>query len=366
MSHTLPKTVSFFENSRVVADYKLHAKARLDPMVWRYLSGGSEAGVTLLANEQAFERARIVPRPLADVRGGHTRVDLFGQEFAHPIVLAPVAYQKLFHSDGECASAMAAGAQDALMLVSSLASQTLEEIAEAAEKPLWFQLYWQGERSRTLKLVQRALAAGYSAVVLTVDAPIKQAVMKLPVDITAVNLEIPLALPLLLQGQSQVFDGWMAQAPTWADLEWLRGQIKTPLLLKGVLHSDDAARAIVLGCDGLVVSNHGGRVLDGAPASLDALPGIMAAVAGRVPVLLDSGIRSGGDVFKALSQGVAAVMIGRPYIWGLSTDGALGVAHVIRLMRDELEMTLALAGCTSIGDAQRSMSANQKSRRGRA
>ena len=366
MIHTLPKTAACFENARAVAEYKLHAQARLDPTVWRYLSEGSEAGVTLLANERAFERARIVPRPLADVRGGHTRVNLFGQEFAHPIVLAPVAYQKLFHFDGECASAMAASAQNALMLVSSLASQTLEEIIQAAEKPLWFQLYWQGERSRTLRLAQRALAAGYSAVVLTVDAPVKQTVMQLPEDVRAVNMETPLALPLLLQWQSQVFDGWMAQAPTWADLEWLRGHIKLPLLLKGVLHPDDAARAIALGCDGLVVSNHGGRVLDGVPASLDALPGIMAAVAGRVPVLLDSGVRSGSDVFKALSQGVAAVMIGRPYIWGLATAGALGVAHVIRLMRDELEMTLALVGCTCIGDAQRIILANQGSKMGQA
>ncbi len=363
MIHTLSQAVSRFENAQTVAEYKLHAQTRLDPAVWRYLSEGSAAGVTLLENERAFERARIVPRPLADVRGGHNRVNLFGHEFGHPIVLAPVAYQKLFHVDGECASAMAACAQDALMLVSSLASQTLEEIIQAAEKPLWFQLYWQGERSRTLRLAQRALAAGYSAVVLTVDAPIKQAVMQLPADVTAVNLESPLTLPLL-PGQSRVFDGWMAQAPTWADLEWLRGHIKLPLLLKGVLHPDDATRAIALGCDGLVVSNHGGRVLDGVPASLDALPGIMAAVAGRVPVLLDSGVRSGSDVFKALSQGVAAVMIGRPYIWGLATAGALGVAHVLRLMRDELEMTMALVGCTCIDDAQRIISANQRSKLG--
>lgn len=316
------------------------------------MTEGSGAGLTLRANEQAFERVRIMPRPLADVRGGHTCVELFGQKFAHPIVLAPVAYQKLFHPEGECASAMAANAQDGLMVVSSLTSQRLEEIAQAAERPLWFQLYWQGERGRTLRLVQRALAAGYSAVVLTVDAPVKQATIQLPAGVSAVNLEAPLVLPQLPQGQSRVFDGWMAQAPTWSDLEWLRAQIKVSLLLKGVLHPADAVRAVELGCDGLVVSNHGGRVLDGAPASMDALPAIMEAVAGRVPVLLDSGVRSGSDVFKALAQGVAAVVIGRPYVWGLAAAGALGVAHVVRLMRDELEMTMALAGCASLDDVR--------------
>lgn len=198
--------------------------------------------------------------------------------------------------------------------------------------------------------MRRALAAGYSAVVLTVDAPVKQATIQLPAGVSAVNLEAPLALPQLAQGQSQVFDGWMAQAPTWKGLAWLRAQINAPLLLKGVLHAADAAHAIELGCDGLVVSNHGGRVLDGAPASLDALPAIMEAVAGCVPVLLDSGVRSGSDAFKALALGVSAVMVGRPYVWGLAAAGALGVAHVLRLLRDELEMTMALAGCASVGD----------------
>jgi 4-hydroxymandelate oxidase len=154
----------------------------------------------------------------------------------------------------------------------------------------------------------------------------------------------------LQHGQSPVFDGWMAQAPTWDDLAWLRDRIRQPLIVKGILHPDDAERAIELGCDGLVVSNHGGRVLDGAPASLDALPAILARVAGRVPVLLDSGIRDGRDVFKALRLGAGAVLLGRPYIWGLASAGALGVAHVIRLMRDELELAMALCGCKTLAE----------------
>jgi 4-hydroxymandelate oxidase len=339
------------------ADYEALAAARLDPTAWRYLRDGSGNNLTLAANRRAFESAGLMPRPLADVRGGHTRLKLFGKALEHPIMLAPIAYQRLFHADGECASAMAAAAQGGTMWVSSLASQSLESIAAAAQQAgggdqsaAWFQLYWQGERERTLRLARRAEAAGYPVLMLTVDAPVKLSSLELPDEIQAVNLKRPLAAAPLHPGQSSVFDGWMSQAPTWDDLAWLREQISQPLILKGILHADDAERAIKLGCDGLVVSNHGGRVLDGAPASLDALPAILAQVAGRVPVLLDSGMRDGRDVFKALRLGASAVLLGRPYIWGLTSAGALGVAHVIRLLRDELELTMALCGCKTLQD----------------
>jgi 4-hydroxymandelate oxidase len=347
MTAPLPKLSACPTGVQTASDYRSHARERLEPTVWRYLQDGAGQGLSLRANEQAFDAIRLMPRPLVDVRGGHTRTELLGLALAHPILLAPIAYQRLFHPDGECASAMAATAQNGLMVASSLASQTLEQIADAAESPQWFQLYWQGDRPTTLKLVRRALAAGYSAVMFTVDAPVKQVAIQLPPEVSAVNLEAPLALPPLLPGQSSVFDGWMAQAPTWDDLAWLRDHIPCPLLLKGVLHPADARRAIALGCDGLVVSSHGGRVLDGTLTSLDSLPPIVQAAAGRVPVLLDSGIRNGRDVFKALALGASAVMVGRPYIWGLATSGALGVAHVIRLMRDELEMAMALTGCAN-------------------
>lgn len=348
MTAIQPKMSACPAEVQTACDYQSYARERLMPSVWRYLQDGAGDGACLRVNTQAFEAAKLMPRPLADVRGGNTRICLFNQELTHPILLAPVAYQCLFSPDGECASAMAAAAQDGLMAVSSLASQTLEQIADAAESPQWFQLYWQGDRDRTARIVARALAAGYSAVMFTVDAPVKQAAIVLPPDITAVNLERPLAMPKLSSGRSLVFDGWMSQAPTWQDVQWLRDRISCPLLIKGILHADDAARAFDLGCDGVVVSNHGGRVLDGAPAGLDCLPAVVNAVAGRGPVLLDSGVRNGGDVFKALSLGASAVLIGRPYIWGLATAGALGVAHVIRLMRDELEMTMALTGCANI------------------
>lgn len=342
-----PKMTTRPEDVGTAQDYAEYAESRLSNEAWHYLQSGAGHDRTLQRSTKAFAEVGLMPQSLADVRGGHTRLTLFGQTFEHPVLLAPVAYQSLFHPDGECASAVAANAQGGQMVVSSLASQPLEDIIRAAEQPLWFQLYWQGDRPRTLRLAQRAIAAGYGVVMLTIDAPVKQATLQLPQGVEAVNLEP--ALPAALSpSQSTVFDGWMAQAPTWEDVAWLRDQIRVPFMLKGILSTADTVRALALGCDGLVVSSHGGRVLDGVPASLDVLPAILEVVAGRVPVLLDSGVRNGRDVFKAMALGAAAVMIGRPYVWGLSSAGALGVSHVLRLVRDELEMTMALTGCRTL------------------
>ncbi|WP_368500438.1 alpha-hydroxy acid oxidase [Methyloversatilis discipulorum] len=316
--------------------------------MWHYLDGGRDT-VCGRANRAALDAMPLRPRPLTDVRGGHTRIELFGETLGHPLLLAPIAYQRLQHPDGECASAMAAAAQDGQMVVSTLASQPLEQIARAAEKQLWFQLYWQGDRERTARLLDRALAAGYRCVVFTVDAPIKLAASPLPADVRAVNIDAP-AGRQLQPGQSEVFDGWMGDAPGWDDLAWLRARTPVPLLIKGVLHAADAARAVDLGCDGVVVSNHGGRVLDCAPPALSCLTEVIAAVGDDVPVLFDSGIDSGSDALRALMLGARAVLVGRPYLWGLAVGGALGVAHVIRLLRDELEMSMALCGCATLAD----------------
>lgn len=335
------------------SDYLPLAQARLDAGIWHYLQEGDNHD-----NEAALAGVRLTPRPLRAVSGGHTRVTLFGQELQHPFLLAPIAYQRLFHPDGEAASAMAAAAQGGQMVISSLASQTIESIAQAGREvgsatsnpAPWFQLYWQNDRARTRSLLHKAIAAGCSAVVFTVDAPIKLATMQLPADVHAVNLDASVR-PELPAGGSVVFDGWMAHAPTWDDLVWLRSETKLPLLVKGLLHPDDAARAMAAGCDGIVVSNHGGRVLSGATISLTALQQIVRRIDGKVPVLFDSGIRSGRDVFVALAHGATAVLVGRPYVWGLASHGAMGVAHVIRLLRDELEMTMALTGCVTLADA---------------
>lgn len=338
------------QDVQTATDYIAYAQPRLTSEVWHYLEDGSGKGLTLQANTRAFNEVKLMSRPLSNVKGGNTRLSLFGQSFDHPFILAPIAYQSLFHPDGEQASAMAANAQSGQMIVSSLASQTLEEIINAAGQPLWFQLYWQGDRPRTLRLLNRALAAGYNAVMVTVDAPVKQAVMRLPTHLKAINLEAALQPMTLNPNQSMVFDGWMAQAPTWDDLAWLRDQVSVPLLVKGILHPEDAAQVLRIGCDGVVVSNHGGRVLDGVPTSLQMLPEVMNVLSTKALVLFDSGIRSGQDAYKALALGADAILVGRPYIWGLATAGAIGVAHVLRLMRDELEMTMALSG-TSCLDA---------------
>lgn len=335
-------------NPRSVPDYQRLAQQRLEPAIWDYLADGDNSDSNSNeTNENAFAAVRLTPRPLRDVRRGHTRLNLFGQSLEHPIILAPIAYQRLFHPHGETASAMAASAQGGLSIISSLASQPFDTIVQAAREggsniAPWFQLYWQADRPRTLRLLQLAIAAGCSAVVLTVDAPIKRATLQLPSHVRAINLEEN------LPHDHTVFNGWMAQAPTWDDVQWLRQQTILPLLIKGILHPDDAEQAVAVGCDGIIVSNHGGRVLHGTPSSLDALKTITERVQNRVPVLLDSGIRNGRDVFVALAHGATAVLLGRPAMWGLAGNGAMGVAHVIRLLRDELEMTMALMGCAKL------------------
>lgn len=326
------------------------AQKKLPANIWHYLQSDAGQGAQLQANEAGWQSIKLLPRPLQSLHEPNTVCRLLSETWAHPLLLAPVAYQRLFHADGEIGTAVACNAQQGQMMVSSLASQPVAEIVQQAQQPLWFQLYWQGDRARTAALLEKALAAGVSALVFTVDAPVKQALIDLPAGISAVNLAQPLAMLPIQPGQSQVFDGWMTQAPTWEDVAWLRQQTPIPLLLKGLMHVEDVRRAVSLGCEGVVVSNHGGRVLDSTPSAAAVLPEIVAAVGGECKVLVDSGIRSGLDVFKALAMGADAVCIGRPYIWGLAAEGAMGVAKVIRTLRDELEMTMALAGVSNLDE----------------
>ena len=329
-----------------LADYAEQARKILAPDIWQYLDAGTARNRTRHQNEYAFDSIHLTPRPLADVRGGHTRSELFGQTLTHPFLIAPIAYQRLFHPMGEVGVAMAALAQDTTYIMSSLASQPLSDIT-ATGAYCWFQLYWQSSREASLRLLRKAEQAGATAIVFTVDAPIKQSSLTLPQDISAVNLEPARALPAINTTQSTVFDQWMTLAPRWEDLVWLRSQTELPLLVKGLLHIEDAQHAIDAGCDGLIVTNHGGRVLDGTPSSLEVLQRFRPQLSPSIPLLFDSGIRSGSDAFKAIALGATAVLIGRPIIWGL-VQGPLGVAHVLRLLRDELEMTMALMGCASI------------------
>lgn len=338
-------------------DYERYALERLDGNALAYLQGGAGDELTCAANLRVWQELAIVPRMLRDLRGGHTRCQLLGDELQHPLLLAPVAYQQLFHPEGEAASALAAGVMGGAAVLSCFASSPLEQVAEAAPGPLWFQLYWQGSGEQTLALVRRAEQAGYRALVLTVDAPVagirnreQRAGFQLPPGIAAVNMASPAPLPELAPGASAVFDGLLAIAPSWADVEWLCRQTRLPVLLKGILHPDDARLAMQAGAAGIIASNHGGRVLDSQWPALKALPCIRAAVGPGVPVLVDGGIRRGTDVFKALASGASAVLLGRPYIHALATAGALGVAHLLRLLREELELAMASSGCRTLDE----------------
>lgn len=343
-----------------LADHEALARVRLDASAWAYFSGGAGDEITLRANRNAWDDLRLHPRVLRPLQGGHTRLELLGRTLPHPLLVAPMACQRLAHSDGELATAHAAAAQGAGLVLSMQSSVPLEAIARAivdapGRGPLWFQLYLQHDRGFTRELVQRAEAAGYEALVLTVDAPTsgardreRRAGFRVPAHAASAHPGPPAAPPAPGHGQSALFDGLLRHAPTWDDVQWLQSVTRLPLLLKGVTHPDDARQAAALRVAGLIVSNHGGRTLDTMPATAALLPPIVDAVADALPVLVDGGIRRGTDVLKALALGAQAVLVGRPVLWGLANAGALGVAHVLRLLCDELEIAMALCGCATV------------------
>lgn len=341
------------------ADFARLAEARLAPDVWAYVAGGAADEHTLRANEAAWQALPLWPRVLRPLAGGHTRTRLAGRELAHPILLAPVALQRLVHPEGEWASALAAAAQGAGVILSTQSSVPMERVAEAVlgdpgRGPLWFQLYWQADRGFNQALVQRAESAGYEAIVLTVDAPVqgvrdreRRARFAAPPGIRAVHLQ---DAPTVPSAPGAWCAGVAGHAPTWDDVAWLQARTRLPVWLKGVLHPLDARQAASLRVAGLIVSNHGGRTLDTAPATASALAQVRAALGSALPLIVDGGIRRGTDILKALALGASAVLIGRPVLWALAVGGAPGVARLLRLMRDELEMAMALAGCRTLVD----------------
>jgi isopentenyl diphosphate isomerase/L-lactate dehydrogenase-like FMN-dependent dehydrogenase len=335
-----------------VADYEILAEERLAPGPWAYLAGGSGDEWTLRENRAAFERWTFRPRVLCDVSEVSTATTVLGTPIALPVVVAPVAYQQLYHPDGECATARGAAAAGAGMAVSTFSTRSHEEIAAAAPGLMqWCQLYVFQDRGVTREHLAGAAAAGCSAVVLTVDTPrLSQRERDL-----RVGFEIPPDLPL---PYARATIGSTAQNPadqfalldasvSWRDLEWIASEGRLPVVLKGVVTEEDARIAVEHGAAAIVVSNHGGRQLDGVPATLDALPEVAEAVAGRVEVYLDGGIRRGTDVAKALAVGARAVLAGRAPIFGLAAAGEDGVHHVLELLREELALALSLLGCTS-------------------
>ncbi len=331
------------------------ARHSMPSMAYEFLASGAADENTLRWNRESFDRIRLRPRVLTDVANVDTTVTLFGRTLEFPILLAPTAYHRALHPDGEIATARGASAAGATWIVSTATNTALEDIASVSTAPLWFQLYAQSDRGLTTALVQRAESAGCEALCLTVDTPNQgtrnrqaRAGFVLPADaITPYMSELVAGRPIADTRRGVVI--------TWNDVEWLRSIVRGPLLLKGILDAADADRAIDAGASGIIVSNHGGRNLDTAPATIDALPEIADRVRGRVPLLIDGGIRRGTDIIKCVALGADAVLIGRPYCFGLALDGAAGVQRVIEILRAELEVAMQLIGRRTLAEVDRSV-----------
>jgi len=342
-------------------EYEDAARAKMPQPAFDFIAGGAEDEITLRDNRESFQRIRLLPRFLAGVSNVNLNTTVLGHDLSIPLMLAPVALQKLAHPDGEAATARAATAAGVLQIVSTVSSLSLEDIAAASDGPKWFQLYCYNDRAVTQRLIERAGAAGYKAIVLTVDVPRLgrrerdlRNNLTFPEDIGPGNFESEAnlrAVPEESRGSALAlyWNTLIQDALTWDDVDWVRSLTSLPMLLKGVLHPEDARAALDHGVAGIVVSNHGGRQLDGSPAAIDALPAVVRAVEGRVPVLVDGGVRRGTDIIKSLTLGADAVLIGRPYVWGLVDDGEAGASRVLSLLREELELSMALVGCDSVG-----------------
>ncbi|HEX7872838.1 MAG TPA: alpha-hydroxy acid oxidase [Sphingobium sp.] len=344
-----------------LADYERHAANLMPPASWHHVQEGSGPGHVPGVDRAAYDRIRLLPRRLTDLREGSTAVHLLGEHHVAPILLAPVAYQRLAHEEGELATVRAATALGIATILSTLSSVPMEEVAAAAagaarelgrpSAPLWFQLYFQEDRAQTLSLVRRAEAAGYSAIVFTVDAAVKRGGFPLPPGVEAANLRGMPPQRRATPGGAILFGTPLTDlAPRWDDLAWLREQTNLPLLVKGLMAPEDARQAVDLGADALILSNHGERVLDSLPAAIDVLPLVRAAVGTDVPLLIDGGVRKGTDVVKALAMGAQAVLVGRPQIHALAVGGFAGVAHMLQMLRAELELAMAQIGCASPAD----------------
>ena len=343
-----------------VGDYEKLARDALDEGSFGYFAGGAADERTVRANREAFDRWRLRPRMLVDVTSVSTAATVLGQELSMPIVTAPVAYQRMAHADGEVAVARATAELGTVQCLSTFATASLTEIADAAPgAPRWFQLYWHPDRGITKALLDQARETGFSAVLLTLDVPV---LGRRERDLRT-GFTLKPGLTIRTYGSALGELGALTPALaaelidprlTWRDLEWLHEAAGMPVLAKGILTAEDALLAAEHGCAGLVVSNHGGRQLDRSVASLDALPEVVEAVGDRLEVLMDGGVRRGTEVAIALALGARAVLVGRPVVWGLAANGEEGARHVLELLRAELELTLALLGCASPEDLGRS------------
>jgi isopentenyl diphosphate isomerase/L-lactate dehydrogenase-like FMN-dependent dehydrogenase len=322
-----------------VDDYERAAGERLPPDVWAYIAGGAGDERTLAENRRAFERYVLRPRFLRGAHEPDLGTEVLGERISMPILVGPWAYQRIAHPDGELATARASAEAGTVMVVSSTAVEILEDVARASAVAKWWQLYLAEDRGFTEQMLARLVAAGYRAIVWTVDLP--------AYGLRHREARHDFVPEFGLAGSEYVYD----LSITWDDLGWIRERADgLPILVKGLLTAEDARLAVGAGADGIVVSNHGGRQLDRSPAALDALPEVADAVAGSIPVLIDGGVRRGVDVVTALALGASAVLVGRPAAYGLAADGESGVAAVLGILRDELRNAMALCGCRSVAE----------------
>lgn len=374
------------------------AERAMSPQAFAYVAGGAGAEATVRANRAGWDAWRIVPRMLRDVSARDTSVELFGQRHAVPFLLAPVGVLEMAHREADLAVARAAAAEGVGMVISNQASRPMEAIGAAlGDAPRWFQLYWSISNDLVESFVARAEASGATAIAVTLDTtllgwrtrdldlaylpflrgkgiaqytsdPVFTKLLDTPLDADAPDPKPSLAALRVLAQIVRAYPGERRHARaavqrfvriysrpslTWDDLPFLRERTKLPIVLKGVLHPEDARRAVAEGVDGLIVSNHGGRQVDGAIATIDALPGVVDAVGGQIPVLLDSGVRGGADVFKALALGARATLIGRPFAYGLAVAGEAGVREVVRNLAADFDLTMGLSGCRSVAEITR-------------
>jgi len=345
-----------------VADYQRRAKERLPQMVYDYYAGGARDEVTLHGNRSAYDRLSLRYRVMRDIRDRSTATTVLGQPVDLPVLVAPTAFHAMACDDGERATARATGAAGTILILSTLSTTSVEKVNEAATGPVWFQLYVQTDRTATRHLVERAEAAGCSAIVLTADAQVwgvrerdERNHFRLPDGMEMKNLVAAHAdgtLPTVDgSGLAAYVNENFDKNLTWDDLDWLAGLTDLPVLVKGIVRGDDAACAVEHGAAGVVVSNHGGRQLDTAPPTIDVLPEVMDAIGDtEAAILVDGGIRRGTDVLKALALGADAVAVGRPILWGLAAGGEAGAQHVLQLLRDELDNAMALCGARRVAD----------------
>lgn len=340
------------------------ARARLPQMAWDYYASGADDERCLTKNCAAFEQVELFYRVMVDVSKRDPKTTVLGHDIALPVITAPTAFHRLAHDHGELATVRGTGDAGSIFILSTLSNTAVEEVCAAATGPVWFQLYVYRDRAATEGLVRRVEAAGCKALVLTVDAPLlgrRERDVKnrfaLPGDLAVQNMfeRGRVATSGMESGLAAYFAEQLDPSLTWDAVAWLKSITALPVLVKGVIRADDARRAIQAGAAGVVVSNHGGRQLDAAPATITALPRIADAIGGDGTILLDGGVRRGADVIKAIASGAHAVLIGRPILWGLAAGGREGVAHAYGMLRRELELAMALCGTPDVASMTRDL-----------